>query len=74
MRLINLSLLNIINNHLIDYPTPSNLNYFWGIGSLAGICFFFQIITGILLAMHYTPHIEWAFNSIEHIMRDINHG
>jgi ubiquinol-cytochrome c reductase cytochrome b subunit len=74
MRILNISILSILNNHLIDYPTPTNINYFWGFGLLAGICLVIQIITGILLAMHYTPHVEWAFNSIEHIMRDINNG
>jgi ubiquinol-cytochrome c reductase cytochrome b subunit len=74
MRILNISILSILNNHLIDYPTPTNINYFWGFGSLAGVCLIIQIITGILLAMHYTPHVEWAFNSIEHIMRDINNG
>jgi quinol-cytochrome oxidoreductase complex cytochrome b subunit len=67
-------MLSIINNHLINYPTPTSLNYFWGFGSLAGICLGIQIITGILLAMHYTPHISLAFISIEHIIRDINNG
>ena len=68
------SLLTVINNHLIDYPTPINLNYFYGFGSLAGIMLVIQILTGIFLAMHYTPHIELAFNSVEHIMRDVNNG
>ena len=67
-------LLNTINNHLIDYPTPINLNYFYGFGSLAGVMLGIQIITGIFLAMHYTPHIILAFNSVEHIMRDVNYG
>lgn len=74
MRLINIPNLSIINNHLIDYPTPSNFNYFFGFGALAGICLILQILTGVLLAMHYTPHINWAFNSIEHILRDVNNG
>ena len=68
------SLFAVINNHLIDYPTPINLNYFYGFGSLAGIMLVIQILTGIFLAMHYTPHIDLAFNSVEHIMRDVNHG
>lgn len=67
-------LLNIFNNHLIDYPTPLNLNYLYSFGSLSGIMLVIQILTGIFLAMHYTPHINFAFNSIEHIMRDINNG
>nr|YP_009178781.1 apocytochrome b [Peronospora tabacina]ALJ78421.1 apocytochrome b [Peronospora tabacina]ALJ78468.1 apocytochrome b [Peronospora tabacina] len=68
------SVFAIINNHLIDYPTPINLNYFYGFGSLAGIMLVIQILTGIFLAMHYTPHIELAFNSVEHIMRDVING
>nr|YP_001165342.1 apocytochrome b [Phytophthora ramorum]ABG54094.1 apocytochrome b [Phytophthora ramorum]ACD46611.1 apocytochrome b [Phytophthora ramorum] len=68
------SLFAVINNHLIDYPTPINLNYFFGFGSLAGIMLVVQILTGIFLAMHYTPHIDLAFNSVEHIMRDVNNG
>lgn len=65
---------NTLNNHLIDYPTPLNLNYLYSFGSLSGIMLVIQIITGIFLAMYYTPHINFAFNSIEHIMRDINNG
>lgn len=68
------SIFSIINNHIIDYPTPINLNYFYGFGSLAGLMLVIQLITGIFLAMHYTPHIDFAFNSVEHIMRDVNHG
>nr|YP_010394514.1 apocytochrome b [Phytophthora pluvialis]UXG56164.1 apocytochrome b [Phytophthora pluvialis]DAZ88561.1 TPA_asm: apocytochrome b [Phytophthora pluvialis]DAZ88951.1 TPA_asm: apocytochrome b [Phytophthora pluvialis] len=68
------TLFAVINNHLIDYPTPINLNYFFGFGSLAGIMLVVQILTGIFLAMHYTPHIDLAFNSVEHIMRDVNNG
>lgn len=63
-----------INNHLIDYPSPMNVNYLWSIGSLAGLCLVIQIITGIFLAMHYTPHVDYAFASVEHIMRDVNNG
>jgi quinol-cytochrome oxidoreductase complex cytochrome b subunit len=74
MRWVKNSLLSILNNHLIDYPTPINQNYFFGFGSLAGLMLVIQIITGIFLAMHYTPHIDLAFNSVEHIMRDVNYG
>jgi ubiquinol-cytochrome c reductase cytochrome b/c1 subunit len=74
MRLTKIPYISILNDHLIDYPTPSNLNYFWGFGSLAGLCLAMQIITGVCLAMHYTPHVSLAFSSIEHIMRDVNHG
>ena len=65
---------SVINDHLIDYPSPSNLNYLWGFGSLAGLCLVVQIATGIFLAMHYTPHIDFAFLSVEHIMRDVEGG
>ena len=68
------SIFSILNNHVIDYPTPVNINYFWSLGVLAGICLVIQLITGIFLAMHYTPHIDYAFTSVEHIMRDVNNG
>lgn len=68
------SLIGVINNHIVDYPTPGNISYFWSFGSLAGLCLVMQIITGILLAMHYTPHVDLAFISTEHIMRDVNNG
>ena len=67
-------LLSVLNEHLIEYPTPSNLSYWWGFGSLAGICLVIQILTGIFLAMHYTPHVDYAFMSVEHIMRDVEGG
>jgi len=67
-------LLAFVDSHIIDYPTPINLNYMWSFGSTAGICLVIQIITGIFLAMHYTPHVDYAFNSVEHIMRDVNGG
>ena len=67
-------LLSVVNDHLVDYPTPSNLNYMWSFGSLAGICLLLQIASGIFLAMHYTPHVDLAFASVEHIMRDVEGG
>lgn len=66
--------LSFLSNHILSYPTPINLNYAWSFGSLAGICLVIQIITGIFLAMHYVPHISFAFDSVEHIMRDVNYG
>ena len=63
-----------LDHQLIDYPTPRNLNYWWNMGSLAGIMLMVQIVTGIILAMHYTPHADLAFGSVEHIMRDVNWG
>ena len=74
MRWVKNSILSVVNNHLVDYPTPINQNYFYGFGSLAGVMLVIQILTGIFLAMHYTPHIEFAFSSVEHIMRDVNSG
>ena len=67
-------LLSVLNEHLIAYPTPSNLSYWWNFGSLAGICLVLQILTGVFLAMHYTPHVDLAFLSVEHIMRDVTGG
>jgi len=67
-------IIQIINGHLIDYPTPSNLSYLWNFGFLSGLCLGIQIVTGIALAMHYTPHVDLAFLSVEHIMRDVNGG
>lgn len=63
-----------LNNHLINYPTPSTLNYLWNFGSLAGIFLVIQIITGIFLSMHYSATTDLAFASIERIVRDINYG
>lgn len=65
---------SVLNAHIVDYPSPSNINYFWSFGSIAGICLVVQIATGIFLAMHYTPHVDLAFLSVEHIMRDVEGG
>jgi len=69
-----LPIFSTLRHTLVDYPTPRNLNYWWNFGSLAGIFLVIQIITGIVLAMHYTPSVDGAFASIEHIMRDVNYG
>ena len=61
-------------NHIKDYPTPKNLNFFWSFGSLLGLCLVIQIISGIFLAMQYTANVDYAFESVEHIMRDVNYG
>ena len=63
-----------IKNHLISYPTPGNINTLFNFGFLSGICLAIQILTGIFLTMHYTPHIDSAFDSVEHIMRDVEYG
>nr|AML26491.1 cytochrome b [Staphylinidae sp. BMNH 1274661] len=67
-------ILKIINNSLIDLPSPSNISAWWNFGSLLGLCLGIQIITGIFLAMHYTANIDLAFNSVAHICRDVNYG
>ena len=67
-------LIAFIDSHIIHYPTPINLSYAWSFGSLAGICLVIQILTGLFLAMHYTPHVDLAFSSVEHIMRDVHNG
>ena len=61
-------------NHLTDYPTPKNLNYWWTFGGILTFCLITQIITGIVLGMHYIAHADLAFASVEHIMRDVNYG
>jgi len=63
-----------LSAHLREYPTPKNLNYWWTFGAILTFCLVAQIATGIVLAMHYVAHADLAFNSIEHIMRDINYG
>ena len=67
-------LLGFIDSHLIHYPTPITLTYAWSFGSLAGICLVIQIISGILLSIHYTANIDLAFSSVEYIMRDVPNG
>nr|YP_010235806.1 cytochrome b [Bambusicaliscelis fanjingensis]QTD82424.1 cytochrome b [Bambusicaliscelis fanjingensis] len=63
-----------INNFIIDLPSPSNISTWWNFGSILGLCLMIQIISGIFLAMHYSPNINQAFKSIIHIMRDVNYG
>jgi quinol-cytochrome oxidoreductase complex cytochrome b subunit len=74
MRFINLDTVSIISKHGIAYPTPSNLNYFWGFGSISGFLLVWQVLSGVLLAIHYSPEVTLAFNSLEHIMRDVYGG
>jgi ubiquinol-cytochrome c reductase cytochrome b/c1 subunit len=61
-------------SHLTDYPTPKNLNYWWTFGGILTFCLITQIVTGLTLAMHYIAHADLAFESVEHIMRDVNYG
>ena len=67
-------LIATVSNHLDGYPTPVNLSYLWGFGSIAGMALIAQIVTGVLLAMHYAPEIHLAFTSVEHMMRDVRGG
>ena len=67
-------LIGFIDSHIIHYPSPISLTYAWSFGSLAGLCLVIQMVSGIFLAMHYTPHVDLAFSSVEHIMRDVNNG
>ena len=69
-----LVLVNTINNSLVDLPAPANLSTWWNFGSLLSLCLIIQIITGIFLAIHYTPHLDIAFASVAHITRDVNFG
>nr|AAZ92464.1 cytochrome b [Lepilemur mustelinus]AII98472.1 cytochrome b [Lepilemur mustelinus]AII98562.1 cytochrome b [Lepilemur mustelinus]AII98883.1 cytochrome b [Lepilemur mustelinus]AII98934.1 cytochrome b [Lepilemur mustelinus] len=70
----NHSLMKIINNSLIDLPTPPNISSLWNFGSLLGACLTIQITTGLFLAMHYTADTTTAFSSVAHICRDVNYG
>nr|AAR25322.1 cytochrome b [Tangara lavinia] len=67
-------ILKVINNALIDLPAPSNISTWWNFGSLLGVCLVTQIITGLLLAMHYTADTNLAFSSVAHMCRDVQFG
>ena len=69
-----LPIFSALNAALVSYPTPRNLNYWWNFGSIAGLCLVAQILTGLFLAMHYAANTAVAFDSVEHIMRDVNYG
>ncbi|MGB0343370.1 MAG: cytochrome b [Parvibaculales bacterium] len=69
-----LPILRLAHDSFVDYPTPKNLNYWWTFGGILTFCLVTQIVTGIILAMHYTPHVDHAFQSVEHIMRNVNYG
>jgi ubiquinol-cytochrome c reductase cytochrome b/c1 subunit len=73
-RLVKRPILSFFANHIINYPTPINLTYAWSFGFLAGISLLIQIFTGLVLSMHYSPNIDLAFSSVEHIMRNVNYG
>jgi group I intron endonuclease len=67
-------LLRLVNSYIVDSPQPANLSYLWNFGSLLATCLIIQILTGVFLAMHYQAHVDFAFNSVEHIMRDVSGG
>nr|P41282.1 RecName: Full=Cytochrome b; AltName: Full=Complex III subunit 3; AltName: Full=Complex III subunit III; AltName: Full=Cytochrome b-c1 complex subunit 3; AltName: Full=Ubiquinol-cytochrome-c reductase complex cytochrome b subunit [Balaenoptera borealis]AJD22662.1 cytochrome b [Balaenoptera borealis]AVM38346.1 cytochrome b [Balaenoptera borealis]AVM38359.1 cytochrome b [Balaenoptera borealis]CAA53258.1 cytochrome b [Balaenoptera borealis] len=67
-------LMKIVNDTFVDLPTPSNISSWWNFGSLLGLCLITQILTGLFLAMHYTPDTTTAFSSVTHICRDVNYG
>jgi len=67
-------ILRLYNSYIVDSPQPANLSYVWNFGSLLATCLILQILTGCFLAMHYVANIDLAFNSVEHIMRDVENG
>ncbi len=69
-----LPVFSMLDHTAHEYPTPKNLNYMWNFGSLAGLSLVIMIVTGIVLAMSYTAHVDYAFGSVERIMRDVRHG
>jgi ubiquinol-cytochrome c reductase cytochrome b subunit len=69
-----LPIVELVKAQVFDFPTPKNLNYWWTFGGILALMLVVQIITGIVLVMHYTPQADLAFNSVEHIMRDVNYG
>ena len=69
-----LPILRLAHDSFVDYPTPRNLNYWWTFGAILSLMLGMQIVTGIVLAMHYVPNATMAFKSVEHIMRDVNYG
>jgi ubiquinol-cytochrome c reductase cytochrome b/c1 subunit len=69
-----LPIVGLVHSSFVAYPTPRNLNYWWTFGGILTFMLAAQIVTGIILVMHYTPHADLAFDSVEHIMRDVNYG
>ncbi len=69
-----LPIIGLVHSSFVTFPTPKNLNYWYTFGGILTICLMVQLITGIVLVMHYTPHADMAFESVEHIMRDVNYG
>ncbi|MGE0285150.1 MAG: cytochrome c1 [Bradyrhizobium sp.] len=69
-----LPIMGLMHSSFVAYPTPRNLNYWWTFGAILSMMLAVQIVTGIILAMHYTPHADLAFKSVELIVRDVNYG
>lgn len=69
-----LPIIGMLENVLLKHPYPKNLSYWWSFGSIAGIALVVQILSGLFLSMHYVANTQMAFNSVEHIMRDVNYG
>ncbi|MDB5419308.1 MAG: petB, partial [Phenylobacterium sp.] len=69
-----LPIIRMAHDTVLTFPTPKNLNYWWTFGGILSLMLGLQIVTGIVLAMHYVPHVDYAFNSVERIMRDVNYG
>src|SRR4030095_190031 len=69
-----LPIMGLVHSSFVAYPTRRNLNYWWTFGGILSFMLAAQIVTGVILAMHYTPHATMAFSSVEHIMRDVNYG
>nr|QTC30737.1 cytochrome b [Psyttalia lounsburyi] len=73
-KLMKNKIFEILMNSLVNLPTPVNISIWWNFGSLLGLCLIIQIITGLFLSMHYTSNIDYSFNSIIHIIQDVNYG
>ena len=71
---VRLPIIRLGYDSFVDFPTPKNLNYWYTFGGILAVCLGIQIVTGIILAMHYVAHVDMAFASVEHIMRDVNYG
>ncbi|OXE35889.1 MAG: cytochrome b [Phenylobacterium zucineum] len=71
---VRLPIIRLGYDSIVDFPTPKNLNYWYTFGGILAVCLGIQIVTGIILAMHYVAHVDMAFASVEHIMRDVNYG
>src|SRR5919201_6599866 len=69
-----LPIAGLVYSSFVVYPTPRNLNYWWTFGGILAFMLGVQIVTGVVLAMHYTPQVDYAFDSVEQIMRDVNYG